>query len=147
MSVGMYRHVLCLALGLIVGMQLTQFWDYVTLTTEEYESTAIAGDTTLSAAKPSLAEQLYRETRVLCLVLTVPANHATKAAMVKQTWGGRCNKLIFMSSQDDPQLGAVNLNVTESRANLFTKVRAGLAYAYKHYAEDYDWFLKADDDT
>lgn len=84
MSIGMYRHVLCLVLGLIVGMQLTQFWDYVTLTTEEYESTAIAGDTTLSAAKPSLAEQLYRETRVLCLVLTVPANHATKAAMVKQ---------------------------------------------------------------
>lgn len=145
--VGMYRHVLCLVLGLIVGMQLTQFWDYITFTTEEYESTALAGDTTLSSSSSSLAEQLYRKTRVLCLVLTMPSNHATKAQMVKQTWGSRCNKLVFMSSQDDAQLGAVNLNVTETRANLYNKVRAGLAYAYEHYGEDYDWFLKADDDT
>lgn len=145
----MYRNVLCLVLGLIVGIQLTEFWGYMTFTTDEYESTAIAVDTAVPTLplKVSLADWLYQETRVLCLVLTMPKDHHTKAAKVKSTWGARCNKLIFMSSQDDVQLGAVNLNVTENRSNLYAKVRAGLAYAYEHYGEDYDWFLKADDDT
>ncbi|XP_030571198.1 glycoprotein-N-acetylgalactosamine 3-beta-galactosyltransferase 1-like [Drosophila novamexicana] len=145
----MFRNVLCLVLGLIVGMQLTELWDYVMLTGNEYESTAIAVDTAAPTplAKATLADRLYHETRVLCLVLTMPTQHKTKAAKVLSTWGARCNKLIFLSSQDDVELGAVNLNVTESRDNLYTKVRAGLAYAYEHYVEDYDWFLKADDDT
>lgn len=147
----MFRNVLCLALGLIVGMQLTELWDYWTLTGEEYESTAIAADTAApihtALARASLADWLYHETRVLCLVLTMPAHHKTKAAKVMSTWGARCNKLIFMSSQDDDVLGAVNLNVSESRDNLYAKMRAGFAYAYEHYVEDYDWFLKADDDT
>lgn len=145
----MYRNVLCLVLGLIVGIQLTEFWGYMTYTTDEYESTAIAVDTAVPTLplKVSLADWLYHQTRVLCLVLTMPKDHHTKAAKVKETWGARCNKLIFMSSQDDVELGAVNLNVTESRSNLYAKVRAGLAYAYEQYGEDYDWFLKADDDT
>ncbi|ALC43496.1 CG34057 [Drosophila busckii] len=138
----MYRNLLCLVLGLIVGIQLTEFWNYVTYTTVEYESTAVVAN-----AETSLSEWLHRETRVLCLVLTMPAMHKLKAAHVKASWGARCNKLIFLSSEDDPELGAVNLNVTESREHLYAKVRAGLAYAYEHYIEDYDWFLKADDDT
>ncbi|TDG48499.1 hypothetical protein AWZ03_005043 [Drosophila navojoa] len=143
----MFRNMLCLALGLIVGMQLTELWDYMTLTGEEYESTVVAVDTDASRTRPSPADWLFHEARVLCLVLTMPAHHKTKAAKVLSTWGSRCNKLIFMSSEDDDALGAVNLNVSESRDNLYSKVRAGFAYAYEHFVEDYDWFLKADDDT
>ncbi|KAH8302987.1 hypothetical protein KR044_012869, partial [Drosophila immigrans] len=146
---GMHRNVLCLVLGLIVGIQLTEFWSYLTFTTDEYESTAIAVDTAAPTLplKVSPAEWLQQEVRVLCLVLTMPKNHATKAAKVKATWGARCTKLIFISSEEDAELGAVDLHVTENRSNLYAKVRAGLAYAYQHYVEDYDWFLKADDDT
>lgn len=47
----------------------------------------------------TLAEFLYRKVRILCWIMTGPENHENKARHVKATWGKRCNKLIFMSSE------------------------------------------------
>ena len=66
---------------------------------------------------------------------------------IKNTWGSHCDKLIFMSSQEDQDLGAVALNISEGRQNLWGKTRRGFDYCYQHHREEYDWFLKADDDT
>ena len=32
--------------------------------------------------------------------MTTPANHDTKARAVKETWGPRCNVLLFISTED-----------------------------------------------
>lgn len=96
----------------------------------------------------SLQDQLYNNTRVLCWVLTGPKNHETKAKRVKETWGNRCNKLIFMSSKEDAELGAVKLpNVKEGRGMLWQKTREAFKYIYENHMSDADWFMKADDDT
>lgn len=46
-----------------------------------------------------MARELWEEVRVVCWVMTQPRNHATKAAAVKETWGRRCNALVFVSTQ------------------------------------------------
>ena len=66
---------------------------------------------------------------------------------VKNTWGSHCDKLIFMSSQEDLALGAVALNISEGRQNLWGKTKKSFEYCYKHYRDEFDWFVKADDDT
>jgi hypothetical protein len=47
----------------------------------------------------SNATNLFQTVRILCWIMTSPANHKTKAAAVKDTWGRRCNYLLFVSSE------------------------------------------------
>lgn len=95
----------------------------------------------------TVAEKLYKEVRVLCWIMTNPDNHKTKAIHVKNTWGKRCNKLLFMSSAVDVDLGAIALPVKEGRGPLWDKTKSAFQYIYKHHLDDADWFLKGDDDT
>lgn len=46
------------------------------------------------------AEQLKAKVRVLCWVMTNPKNHEKKARHIKATWARRCNKLVFISSEE-----------------------------------------------
>ncbi|XP_059089659.1 glycoprotein-N-acetylgalactosamine 3-beta-galactosyltransferase 1-like isoform X3 [Tigriopus californicus] len=86
--------------------------------------------------------------KILCWILTYPMNKNTQAAAVKETWGRRCDKLLFMTSEKDPEDDSfVALEVTEDRKNLWTKTQLSLEYIYNNHFAGYDWFFKADDDT
>lgn len=94
----------------------------------------------------SLSASLFNDVKVLCMVMTHPENHRKKAIHVQNTWGQRCNKLIFMSSERDILLDTVVLPISETRANLWNKTKMGFQYLHDNYLDDYDWFMKADDD-
>ncbi|XP_066250491.1 glycoprotein-N-acetylgalactosamine 3-beta-galactosyltransferase 1-like isoform X2 [Euwallacea similis] len=95
----------------------------------------------------SLADQLFEDIRIICLVLTKPSDHFIKAIHIKSTWGKRCTKLIFASTQEEPVLPAIKFNIPEDRAHLWGKTKAALKYIYENYQGQYDWVYKADDDT
>jgi glycoprotein-N-acetylgalactosamine 3-beta-galactosyltransferase len=77
----------------------------------------------------------------------MPENHAYKATSINSTWGKRCDKLIYISTDDYEGLDIVKVNVTEDRNNLWGKTKKALDYIYRTHLNEYDWFLKADDDT
>lgn len=85
--------------------------------------------------------------RILCWVLTSPENVQKRAVHVRDTWGQRCDKLLFFSSQENHQLPTIPLHVPEGWESIWLKTKAAFYYVYEHHMEDADWFLKADDDT
>lgn len=95
----------------------------------------------------SLAQKLFNEVRILCLVITYPENHKERGIHVQNTWGKRCNKLIFITSKEDDVFDdSLILNITESRSVLWNKTKTAFFFAHDELIEDYDFFLKADDD-
>lgn len=94
-----------------------------------------------------IAENLYQKVKILCWVMTSPQNLEKKAKHVKATWAQRCNKVLFMSSEENQDFPAVGLKTKEGREQLYWKTIKAFQYVHDHYLEDADWFMKADDDT
>lgn len=105
----------------------------------------VAKDTSLY--DETLAQEMYKKVRILCMIVTMPKNHKTKAQHVRDTWGRRCNKIIFISSGFDPDLETIDAHVKESREFLWEKTKFLFQLAYDKYLNEFDFFLKADDDT
>jgi glycoprotein-N-acetylgalactosamine 3-beta-galactosyltransferase len=152
-----FRLVLILFLGIILGISLSTIFLYpkklsMTLYNLRQQKTKQvdmrnSGNFTLNQYNRSMAVELTRDIRVLCWVLTMPENHKKKAIHVKNTWGKRCNKLIFMSTSADSDLNTISLPVKETRASLWDKTRFAFQYIYNYHFDEADWFLKADDDS
>jgi hypothetical protein len=69
----------------------------------------------------SLSEDLFHKVKILCWVFTHPDNHQNKSMHIKNLWGKRCNKLLFISTEEDWVLGTIKLPVPGGRGNLWNK--------------------------
>ena len=94
-----------------------------------------------------IANELSKKVRILCWIMTTPANLDRKATAVKETWGQRCNKVLFFSSETNASFPTIGLNTTEGRQHLTAKTVQAFRHCFEHYGNQFDWFLKADDDT
>ncbi|KAL5280833.1 C1GALT1.2 family protein [Megaselia abdita] len=94
-----------------------------------------------------IADRLYRNVRILCLVTTF-VNHKTKAKFIKETWGSRCNHIIFLSPKSiDSFETLVMPGAKEGRSYLWHSIREGLKYVHVKYMNKFDFVIKTDDNT
>nr|CDS29441.1 glycoprotein N acetylgalactosamine [Hymenolepis microstoma] len=94
-----------------------------------------------------LADELAKKVRVYALILTMPASKLTKAVHVKATWARRFNGYVFISSENDTSLPSIRAVEKENRGVLWEKTRQAFMYAKKNLINEYDFFMKADDDS
>ena len=110
-------------------------------------------DTPTSTARPkTLAEELKVSTRKALYIGVVTAQKllSTRAAAINQTWGARAPKLEFFSSSDpsgdNHGLPIVSLPGVDDTYPPQKKVYRMLKYMHDHYIDQFNWFMRADDD-
>jgi glycoprotein-N-acetylgalactosamine 3-beta-galactosyltransferase len=88
--------------------------------------------------------------RICCLILTAPKYFHTRARAVNITWAPRCDKFLFISEYSNNTyylpLAPIK-NLTAGYEHLTKKTTLAFHYAYENFINQFDWFVKADDDT
>jgi len=72
--------------------------------------------------------------KVLCFVLTSPSRFQA-SQVIKETWGSRCDKLVFYGGFQNKQLPVIQLNVTEGYRFLWGKTKAALVHLAEHFSK------------
>jgi hypothetical protein len=54
----------------------------------------------ISIQGDALADYLFHEVKILCIVMTEPLAIEPRTQYINQTWGKRCNKLIHISTEE-----------------------------------------------
>ena len=97
--------------------------------------------------------------RILCLILTSPKYFLTRTKAVNDTWAPRCDRYFFITEPIRNKAESVKFNIakqlplapieniTAGYSHLTQKSYLAFLFAYENYFNDYDWFVKADDDT
>ncbi len=115
--------------------------------------------------------KLIYKPRIFCLILTSATNFNTRTRSIYETWAPKCDNYKFVMVISEDILNKTNLKLTNDtllngfeitfdNMNLFQppnytidrynkltdKIYKSFKYLYNNY-NDYDWYLKADDDT
>lgn len=102
------------------------------------------------AGEDDIAKQMFDQVRIACLIMTHPDNYDGPLKHVRATWAKRCNGRFFVSTphEKNSQLqDVVELQMHEGRDVLWGKTKLVFEYAYTNQLDNFDFFLKADDDT
>lgn len=93
-----------------------------------------------------------RTDRVLCVILTVES-HKDNIAAVNSTWVKRCDRHMFiMANKDNAEKASLRHDILtvkspENKARLKDKMRLAIQFVHSNCMDEFDWLLKADDDT
>ena len=89
--------------------------------------------------------------RICCLILTAPKYFNTRTRAVNATWAPRCDKYLFISEYSNQTNSSFPIapirNLSTGYSHLTKKTTLAFHYAYENLVEQFDWFVKADDDT
>ncbi|CAF2048972.1 unnamed protein product [Rotaria magnacalcarata] len=97
--------------------------------------------------------------RIFCLILTSPNSFLSRTKAINETWAPRCDRYFFITEYIPETLKSEQIqfaeqipiapikNITAGYDHLTQKSTLAFLFAYENYFNDFDWFIKADDDT
>ncbi|KAL5113086.1 Glycoprotein-N-acetylgalactosamine 3-beta-galactosyltransferase 1 [Taenia crassiceps] len=138
-----------IAFGVYCGMLQLLMYEQIgkEVITDLDSSCVIIINQPVTSGSLALADHLARRIRVFATILTTPPAKMVKAVHVKMTWARRFNGYVFVSSEEDIYLPSIKVVNEESRSVLWEKIRQAMIYIYRTSLNDYDFFMKTDDDT
>ncbi|KAL4218194.1 C1galt1p [Mactra antiquata] len=110
-------------------------------TSELYESTDSA------ANNRKRLSHAVQKVRLLCVIMTMEKDLATKVAAVNDTWVPRCDKYLYIITTKEKRNDFMSLDIPDKRQNLALKMRKVFTTIYEQYMDQFDYVLKCDDDT
>lgn len=84
--------------------------------------------------------------KILCVVLTQGSRHSTRLDAILETWGRKCHRFIAASDEQDHARLAYRIDAQQGYWGIWDKLMQSLRIILKDNIE-FDWILKADDDT
>ncbi|CAF1140956.1 unnamed protein product [Rotaria sordida] len=97
--------------------------------------------------------------RICCLILTTPKYFLTRVKALNETWAPRCDRYFFITEYDRTTMTPEQIkfseqipiapikNIKAGYYHLTQKSNLAFLFAYENYLNDFEWFIKADDDT
>jgi glycoprotein-N-acetylgalactosamine 3-beta-galactosyltransferase len=85
--------------------------------------------------------------KILCLILTQESSHATRLDAILETWGQKCDRIVAASDKDDPSRHAYHIQSETGYWGIWDKLMQSLRMIVLEQQLEFDWILKADDDT
>ncbi|KAH8418796.1 hypothetical protein KR222_005962, partial [Zaprionus bogoriensis] len=144
--------LLMLLLGLSFGIGLSQLLQRArrssSSSSEVSQSWPHSNSLTYTPAAPSHKQS--NNSRILCLI--VPGSLHSQAVHIERTWGRRCSKLLFATTETQAVVGAAAagaaaLPAKQRHSSSWAKTRARLQHVHKQYYRQFDWFLSVPDST
>lgn len=93
-------------------------------------------------------DELFKKVKILCFVIIILSKLDKIILVVNVIWGQRCNRVLFVFCFfDKNNFYFLSICYIGEGFSYFTvKVRYVFKVFYDNYLDDYDWFLKVDDD-
>ncbi|KAI6233965.1 N-acetylgalactosaminide beta-1,3-galactosyltransferase [Aphelenchoides fujianensis] len=111
--------------------------------TEEDEKQAIHA---LLSGVATAAEAETKTPRIYCWIATW-SGRVDRALAVNKTWAKHCDKTVYVTPPECLDLPALDTGATDGRNGLWNKTRRAFTAIYETELENFDFFMKADDDV
>lgn len=154
-SISIYLKVVFVLVGLLCGWCGTFLFDNQGIaffikkgTKEDYSLEISTSEKIYYGDNTTVSDQISREIRILCLVHPIESKNTVN--FIRNTWGSKCNKLVFATSKIDgngTDFIKIKYPNLPSKNNIWKNTEFVLRTVYKNYSEFYDWVLVATDDT
>ncbi|XP_038045107.1 glycoprotein-N-acetylgalactosamine 3-beta-galactosyltransferase 1-like [Patiria miniata] len=110
---------------------------------------AVNRDSKLGLFDPRLNSTfLHDKVKILCFVILQRGQIGNYGKAAKATWTKHCNKVLFLSNENNPDIGTIDIKLPEGKSQIWQRSKLGLQYLYDNLVDsEYDWFVKASHDS